>query len=282
MTTPLIAVTGSTGRLGGRVARRLATAGAPQRLVVRDVDRAPALARTDVARADYRDAEAGRAALAGVTTVFMVSAEETVDRVDRHRTFVDAAVDAGIEHIVYTSFYNAAADATFTLARDHYATEQHIRASGAAWTFLRDNLYLDFIRYFAGEERIIRGPAGDGRVAAVALDDIADAAAAVLSSPADHAGQTYDLTGPEAFSFADAAEILTAETGQRFGYHAETIDEAYRSRASYGAPDWQVEAWVSTYLAVATGELEGVSDHVARLTGHQPISLQELLRRQAG
>ncbi len=275
-----IAVTGSTGRLGGRVARRLAAAGIPQRLVVRDPRRAPSLDAAEVVVASYRDAASGRSALDGVTVLFMVSAEESVDRVDHHRTFIDAAVDAGVKQIVYTSFYNAAADATFTLARDHHATEEYIRASGLAWTFLRDNLYLDFFRYFAGEDGVIRGPAGDGLVSAVALDDIADAAAAVLSSPAEHAERTYDLTGPEAISFAEAAAVLTAETGRAFSYHAETIDDARASRAHYGAPDWQVEAWVSTYTAVAAGELDGVSADVAYLTGHQPMSLTELLRRQ--
>jgi NAD(P)H dehydrogenase (quinone) len=278
---PQLAVTGSTGRLGGRVARRLADASIPQRLVVRDLDRAPALAGVEIARADYRDGAEARAALGGITCVFMVSAEESADRVDRHRTFIDAAASVGVERIVYTSFYNAAPEATFTLARDHYATEQHIRDSGLEWTFLRDNLYLDFFRYFMGADGVIRGPAGDGRVAAVALNDIADAAVAVLSSPAEHAGRTYDLTGPEAISFAEAAETLATETGQPVRYHAETIEEAYASRAGYGAPDWQVEAWVTTYTAVAVGELDGVSNHVAQLTGHQPVSFVELLRRRS-
>lgn len=280
MNAPQLAVTGSTGRLGGRVAHRLADAGIAQRLIVRDPRRAPSLTAAEIAVADYRDAAAGRAAFDGVSTVFMVSAEESVDRVDRHRTFIDAAVAAGVEQIVYTSFFGASAEATFTLARDHYATEQHIRSTGLVWTFLRDNLYLDFFRYFTGEDGVIRGPAGDGRVAGVALDDIADAASAVLSSPDDHAGQTYDLTGPEAISFAEAAEIITAETGQQVSYHAETVEEAYASRAHYGAPAWQVDAWVSTYTAVAAGELEGVSADVARLTGHDPMSLADLLRRQ--
>jgi uncharacterized protein YbjT (DUF2867 family) len=90
-----IAVTGATGRLGSRVARRLAEAGLPQRLVVRDPSRAPELPGAETARAAYADARAVRAALDGVETVFMVSGAETGERVDEHRTFVDAAVAAG-------------------------------------------------------------------------------------------------------------------------------------------------------------------------------------------
>src|SRR5947209_6959938 len=83
-------------------------------------------------------------ALEGVPTVLMVSASETPDRLARHTAFIDAAVTAGVEHLVYISFYGAAPDCTFTLGRDHYATEEHIRASGLRFTFLRDNLYADF------------------------------------------------------------------------------------------------------------------------------------------
>jgi uncharacterized protein YbjT (DUF2867 family) len=171
-----------------------------------------------------------------------VSASETPDRVDQHRTFVDAAAAAGVAHVVYISFYGAAPDATFTLARDHWLTEQHIRERGLTFTFLRDNLYADFIPLMPGADGVIRGPAGDGRVAAVAQDDIADVATAILRDPVPHVGRTYDLTGPAALTFAEAADILTALTGREVTYRAETIEEAYASRAGYGAPDWQVDA----------------------------------------
>jgi NAD(P)H dehydrogenase (quinone) len=282
MATPTLAVTGSTGRLGGRVARRLAAAGVPQRLVVRDRVRAPRLAGTEVAAAEYGDLDAGRRALAGIQTLFMVSGSETPNRVDQHRTFIDAAVAAGLEHVVYLSFYGAAPDATFTLARDHWATEEHIRACGLRWTFLRDNLYLDFLPAMVGADGMIRGPAGDGRVAAVAQDDIADAATVVLRDPAAHAGQTYDLTGPDALTMSEVADQLSGATEHVVGYVPETVTDAYRSRAHYGAPGWQVDAWVSTYTAIAAGELAEPTDAVERIAGHPPISLADLLLARAG
>ncbi|HET6919979.1 MAG TPA: SDR family oxidoreductase [Jiangellaceae bacterium] len=282
MTTPTLGVTGSTGRLGGRVAARLAAAGVSQRLVVRDLARAPTLDGAPVASAEYGDPDAGVRALTGIRTLFMVSGSETPDRVDRHRTFVDAAVSAGVEHVVYLSFYGAAPDATFTLARDHWATEEHIRASGLHWTFLRDNLYLDFFPAMVGDDGIIRGPAANGRVAAVAQDDIAEVATAVLRDPAAHEGQTYDLTGPEALTMSDVADQLSWATERVVGYIPETLDDAYRSRADYGAPDWQVDAWVSTYTAIAAGELAKPTDIVERIAGHAPISLADLLLKRAG
>lgn len=273
----LIVVSGATGRLGGRVAARLAEAGISQRLLVRDRSRAPALLGAEVAEAEFGDVAAVRAALAGAETVLMVSAAETPDRVERHKAFVDAAVAADVGRLVYTSFLGAAPDAVFTLARDHWATEEHIRASGLPFTFLRDSLYADFLPFMVGEDGVIRGPAGDGRAAVVAQDDIADAAAAVLRDPGAHAGQTYDLTGPAALTFAEIAATVAAAAGREVRFQNETLAEAYASRARYGAPDWQVDAWVSTYTAVAAGELATVSPAIEELTGRPATSLAALL-----
>jgi NAD(P)H dehydrogenase (quinone) len=269
----LIAVTGATGRLGGQVARALSVAGVPQRLIVRDASRSPALPGAVVTEATYDDPGT---ALEGVTTLFMVSGSEHPDRVGQHRRFLDAAAAAGVRHVVYTSFYGAAPDATFTLARDHWATEQHLRASGMAWTLLRNQLYADFLPLLAGEDGVIRGPAGKGRVGAVAIADIAEVAGRVLGDPAAHAGRTYELTGPEALTLDEVAEVLT-EHGRPTGFHDEAREEAYASRQVYGEPDWQVEAWVSTYLAIADGSLARVTDDVQRLTGRPPRSFVDLL-----
>jgi uncharacterized protein YbjT (DUF2867 family) len=272
------AITGATGGLGGRVARRLAEQGVAQRLVVRDPARAPQLPGAEAALAAYDDGEAMRRALQGYDTLLLVSASEAPDRVRLHTGAVDAAVAAGVERIVYISFLAAAPDATFTFARDHWHTEQHIRTSGLRHTFLRDSLYQDYFPLLVGSDGVIRGPAGDGRVGAVARDDIADVAVAVLISDG-HDGRTYDLTGPAAITLHQAAEELTRVSGQAVTYQAETLEEAYASRASYGAPDWEVAGWVTTYAAIATGELEVVSDSVAAVAGHPPLGLAEFLRR---
>ncbi|WP_024368496.1 SDR family oxidoreductase [Arthrobacter sp. TB 26] len=274
---PMLAVTGSTGHLGGLVARQLADAGSPQRLLVRDPSRAPELEGGVPVVVTYADQVLAKAALEGVKTLFMVSAAEAEDRLQQHYTFVDAAAAAGVQHIVYTSFFGAAANCTFTLGRDHFATEEHIRASGMDFTFLRDNFYLDFLPLLAGADGVIRGPAGDGAMAAVARADIARSAVTVLRDPALHIGRTYDLTGPEDISLATAADLLTAGTGRTITFHNETLEEAYASRASYGAPPWQVDAWVSTYTAVAAGELAGPTSAVHELTGREPLGLAQFL-----
>jgi NAD(P)H dehydrogenase (quinone) len=276
-----IGVTGSSGNLGGRITRLLASQDVEQRLLLRTPTKAPALPRTEVVQASYHDGAAVRRALTGVEVALMVSGSESVNRLDEHRSFVDAAAGAGVRHLVYTSFYGAAADSTFTLARHHPHTERYIEQSGMTWTFLRDNLYLDFFPMLAGDDGVIRGPADGGRVSAVAQDDIAAVATAVLLDPSRHERRTYDLTGPEALTLEEAAATMTRLLGREYTFHDESLDEAFASRSSYGAPDWQVEAWVSTYTAIASGEVSGVTDDVERVTGRAPLSLADVLADRA-
>ncbi|HYM57650.1 MAG TPA: NmrA family NAD(P)-binding protein, partial [Solirubrobacteraceae bacterium] len=191
---------------------------------------------------------------------------------------VDAALAAGVRRIVYTSFLAAAPDATFTFARDHFHTEEHVRATGAAHTFLRSSLYLDYVPLFCGADGVIRGPAGEGRVAAVARDDIADVVTAVLTGDG-HDGRTYDVTGREALTMAEMAERLGRAAGRPVAYEAETLEQARASRAPSGAPAWEIEGWVTSYAAIATGEMDVVSDTVRRVAGHEPQTLSEWLRR---
>jgi uncharacterized protein YbjT (DUF2867 family) len=275
----VIAVTGATGWLGGHVARELAVRGVEQRLVVRDPARAPQLDGVEVVGgSSYADSDAMRRAFDGASTVFLVSAKEEEHRLGVHRSAVDAAVAAGVERIVYTSYAGAAEDCVFTFGRDHWNTERHIESTGVAWTFLRDNIYVDYVPYFVGEDGVIRGPAGDGRLAAVARADIAPCAVEVLTGDG-HAGRAYAMTGPAAFSLAEAAETVARFAGRPVGYHDETLEEARASRAPTGAPAWEIEGWVTTYAAVAAGELEAVSADVERLTGRAPMTLEQFLER---
>jgi uncharacterized protein YbjT (DUF2867 family) len=271
-----IAVTGATGHLGRRVAEQVADLG--PRLLVRDPSRAPSIAGASVARVTYDDFALSADALRGVDVLLMVSASESRTRRDEHRTFIRAAAEAGVGHVVYTSFVGAAPDAAFTLGRDHFDAEQAIRGSGLAHTFLRDNFYLDVLPYFADADGVIRGPAGDGLVAAVARADVADVAAVVLRSPAQHAGATYELTGPEALTFADIAARMSESLGRPVRFEDESVEDAYAwRRAAYGAEDWQLDAWVSTYTAVRDGERAAVTDDGRRLSGHAARSLEDVL-----
>ena len=272
----LVAVTGASGHLGRLVARELSTRGVRQRVVTRSPARTPLLDDAEVAIADYADVTAMTDALDGVATLFFVSGHEARDRLDLHRGVVQAAARAGVRRVVYTSFMGAAPQASFTYARDHAHTERAILDAGMALTALRDSLYADWAPLFVGADGVIRGPAGNGTVAWVARADVARLAVAVLLDDA-HAGAIYDVSGPSAIDVAETARILSAVTGREISYHAETVDEARTSRAGAGE-DWQIEGWIGSYLAIATGEVGVTSHTIEALTGRRPMAFDEFLR----
>jgi uncharacterized protein YbjT (DUF2867 family) len=276
MADDLVALTGVTGAVGSRVAANLSASGARLRLIARDPGRCPDITGAEAVAGSYDDQEAMTRALEGVDVFFLVSGREDKDRLEHHRRTVAGAAAAGVEKIVYLSFLGAAPNATFTLARQHYQTEQYIRDTGARFVFLRDNLYTDFVPYFAGVDGVIRGPAGEGRVGFVTRDDIGQAAARVVIS-SDFDGSTFDVTGPEAIDLHETADRFGRFIGRTVTYHPETVDEAYASRSVYNAPDWEVDGWVTSYLAIANGELDVVSDAVEQLTGHPAQTLEDFL-----
>ena len=94
---------------------------------------------------------------------------------------------------------------------------------------------------------------------------------------AEHEGRAYEVTGREAFTLAEAAEILTHMTGREVVYVEETLEEARASRAPSGAPDWEIEGWVTSYAAIADGTLDVITDTVLRLAGHEPMTLPEFV-----
>jgi NAD(P)H dehydrogenase (quinone) len=274
--TDLIAVTGATGGLGRLVARHLADRGARMRLVVRDPARAPDVPGAEVAVADLGDPASFGAALEGVRTCFLVSGHEAADRMDLHRSAVATLAGAGVERVVYTSFLGASPQASFTFARDHARTERAIREAGLQLTALRDGLYGEYAPLLV-TDGAIRGPAADGRVAWVAREDIARVAAVVLTEEG-HAGQVYDVTGPEAITLAETAAILSEIAGRPVRYEEETVEQARASRAY--AADWEIDGWVGTYVAIATGEVGVTSHTVEHLTGRRPWTLRELLHAE--
>jgi uncharacterized protein YbjT (DUF2867 family) len=144
-------------------------------------------------------------------------------------------------------------------------------------------MYADFVPFFATVEEgraVIAAPGGEGRTSFVSRDDCADVGAAVLlddSGALD--GQALDVTGPEALTLDQAAAVVEEVTGRPAGYRDQTVEEAWATRRPSGHPDWEIEGWVTSYLAIADGELATVSDVVPRLTGHPALTVAEHLRR---
>lgn len=306
----MIAVTGATGELGSRVAARLSRLGLNQRMIMRDSARALRLPGAEIALASsYLNSPAMRCALNGIEKVLLISARDrfgvahisaknhvappAYDRLQHHFSAVDAAVAAGVKHIIYLSMIHAAPDATFILSRDHFCTEEYIRNSGVPFTFLRVSLYTDNVPQCVSADDVIRAPAGEGRVAWVTRDDIAEVAVAVLTGTG-HLGRTYNVTGPEAPTMAETAEILSTAVQRKIVYQAQTPQEARTTRLTSrlekfeterrfltgrGLDDYEVEVFVTHFLQIAMGDLAEVSNVVPDLTGRAAQSLAQYLQQ---
>lgn len=274
----MIGVTGVTGKLGGQVAKVLSQKGLKAVHIARSPERAIKYDNAEIRKASYENSEESRKALEGIKTLLMVSVKENPKRVEEHHDFIDAAKIAGVEHIVYISFYNNKKDATFTLSRDHYQTEKYIKEQGLKYTFLRDNFYIDFFLDLCFEYGEIRGPAGDGLVSAVARRDAADIVVAVMLNVQEYENKVLNLTGPRDLSMKDIVEVVGEKLGKEIFYINESVEEAYESRKVWEAEQWQYDSWVSTYTAIAKGEQSGVSLDIEKILNRPATSLEDLVK----
>ena len=273
-----IAVTGVTGNLGGMVSRLCKENGIKVRNLARNKEKAEKMGFSDVFKSSYDKSEDTIKSLEGIDVLFMVSGSENPDRVQQHKDFIDSAKTAGVSHIVYLSFYNASKNSIFTLGRDHYATEEHIKENGFKYTFLRDNFYVDFFVDMCREYGEIKGPAGNGKVSAVVRSDVSEVAAKILENPEKWENQTLNMTGPEELTMEEITKLASKYLRKEIKYIPETVDEAYESRKIWKAEQWEYDSWVSTYTAIAEGEQAGVSNDIEKVLGRKATSLTEYLK----
>lgn len=273
----MIVVTGSTGRVGALVARRLETLGQPMRLLVRDPSRAPQVKATEVVVANYDDPHGLARGLQEGDRVFMVSLWIGGDvRLELHRSFVNAAAAAHVAQLVYLSFVNAGASAIFSHAREHGATEEMLRASGVPWTAIRNSMYADDIPGWFDADGVAREPGEGARMSFSYRQELADVIALTLTRPG-HELRTYNITTPESVSMHELAQIATDVTGDNYRYNQISDDEWIERWKAQGRPDWALEAGQSSYAALRAGELDVVSDDYERVTGRKPASIAEII-----
>ena len=276
----MIGITGVTGKLGSYVSDLVDKKGIASIHLARSPERATVYASAEIRKMVYANTPEVVEALKGIDVLLMVSARENPERVEEHTSFLDAAKLAGVQHIVYTSFYGADEKATFTLSRDHAQTEAYIKELGFTYTFLRDNFYLDFLIDIALENGEIRGPAGSGKVSAVARKDTSRVAAEILLNPKEWENQSLNLTGPEDLSMEEIVALLSKESGKTITYVDESVEEAYESRKKWPAQTWEYDAWVSTYTAIKAGEQAGVSTDVEKVLGRPAMNLIDVLKER--
>jgi NAD(P)H dehydrogenase (quinone) len=278
-------VSGASGQLGSLVVEELLARGvAPENLIL--VSRTPdtlakyAALGANVRYGDFTEPESLPAAYAGGTRMLLISiGGGAPDRAQRQAAAIDAAVAAGVEHIAYTSYMNADRHTQSILAPDHQRTEAHLRASGIAWTFLRNGIYANGLVDQAREalrtgEIVTHTP--DARVAYVTREDCAAAAAAVLATPG-HENRAYNVTGPDAVGPRELA-ALAAEIGGR-PVELVVLDEAAyvaRLRAA-GSSEQGIRGALSFAAELASPLLREPSSAVADLTGRAPTSVRDLL-----
>lgn len=284
---PTLLVTGASGHLGGAVVRHLLdTLQFPgERLIV--TTRNPEALRELAARgvtvrtADFDQPDTLAAAFAGADRLLLVSTDALMEpgkRLAQHRAAVQAAVDAGVQHVVYTSLPSADSS-HISFAPDHWGTEQALSASPLTWTLLRNAWYFENLAYSvpgalaSGEWA---SAAGDGRIAYIARDDLARAAAVVLAS-ADTSNQILTLTGEQAWSARDVATRVSALTGKPLAVVDITPETLIEGLNAHGFPPALAEVFASFDAATAAGDLGEVTDNYRQLTGLSPTTLDAWL-----
>lgn len=269
-----IAITGATGQLGRLVVEQLKAQLPAERLVA--LVRTPAKAADlgiAAREADYTRPDTLAAALAGIDTLLLISSPEIGQRVAQHRNAIDAAQRAGVKRIVYTSVLRADTS-PLSLATEHKETESLIKASGLAWTFLRNGWYTEnytgsIAGALAGGAFI--GSAGEGRISSAARADYAAAAVTVLTSPG-HDGKTYELAGDSAYTLADLAAEISRQSGKAIPY--KNLPEADYAAAlkGFGLPEGFAQAIAGWDVAASQGALFDEGRQLSRLIG-RPTTL---------
>ena len=292
-----ILITGASGHYGQLATDGLVAKGRASDLILmtRNPDKLAHRAAVGCAvrYGDYDKPDTLAAAMRGANKMLLISGTRVGARVVQHQAAVDAAVAAGVQHIVYTSFIGIDDPANPAEVRhDHIETERLIKASGAKWTMLRDAHYADAMIIMAGPGAVASGQwvsnAGDGREAMVWRDDCAACAVAVLAGEG-HEGQTYNITGPELQTFAECAALMADITGRPVAY--VPVDDAamYAMFDAMGIPrrpvddhsvggiPWNSDDMVSFGKAIREGFLEVCSNDVDRLTGRKARTVREMI-----
>jgi NAD(P)H dehydrogenase (quinone) len=282
----MIALTGANGQLGRLVIEYLNKAGASGiRALVRSPERAQDLGSptVSVVHADYDKPDTLAAALSGVNKLLLISGSEIGQRARQHKAVIDAAKDAGVSFIAYTSILNADTS-PMILAKEHRETEAELKASGIAHALLRNGWYLE---NYAGtvaaalEHGAVVGSAGSGKIAAASRSDYAQAAAAVLAGD-DTSTRTFELAGSKAFTLTDMAGEISAQTGRDIPFNNLPADVYAGILVQAGLPQAFADILADSDTAAAGGALYSESTDLEDLIGHPSETLTQFVQTQVG
>lgn len=277
-----IGVTGASGGVGSRVVRHLlAGADPPSVIAVARRPRAvPEAANLAVRYADYDDPSSLQDAFTDLRTLVFVSSDGVAETMRRHHEHViAAAIDSGVDHIIYTSIIDASPDSRFYYAAVHRETEEQLAESDISHCLARTSIFADYFLSTwiapAFDEGTLALPAGDGRMSLVTRNDVASVLAVAAVSRRQG---IIDLTGPAALTAGEIGQITQAATGRPLRYVA--LEEgAYRQKlAREQAPGWLIEAFSSMFASVREGRFEVVSADIPELTGEPQQPYADFIR----
>jgi uncharacterized protein YbjT (DUF2867 family) len=277
----MILITGASGNVGKEVLKQIVPTGANVRAAFQTVTKAAAApSGVEIVTMDYNQPQTLQAALKGVEKVFLVG-PPTANLPVLERKAIDEIKRSGVRHVVKLSAMGGR-DAIFL--RQHADSEDYIKSSGVAYTFLRPNGFMqNFVTYNGAtinSQNAFYGSQGEGKVSHIDLRDIAAVAVKTLTEDG-HQGKTYTLTGPEALSNPRVAEILSEDTGREIKYVDLTAEQFKQALLGAGLPEWSANALVDLQQFYRRGSASAVTRDVEQLLGRKPISFEQFSRDYA-
>ena len=278
----MIAITGATGQLGRLVIENLLKKRPAAEIVaaVRSPDKAADLkaAGIQVRHADYSRPETLAQAFAGVDKLLLISSSEIGQRAPQHRAVIDAAKNAGVKLIAYTSILRADTS-PLGLAEEHRQTETALRASGTHFVLLRNGWYTE--NYAASvpaalQHGVMLGSAGQGRIASAARADYAEAAAAVLTTDG-HAGKVYELAGDTSYTLAEFAAEIARQSGKPIGYKNLPERDFSAALVAAGLPEGFAAVLADSDAGASKGALFDDGQQLSQLIGHATTPLSKIV-----
>lgn len=276
----MILVTAATGHLGkGVIDFLLKTVPAHQiAALVRDLAKAEELTAKGIAirKGDYFDATSLVKAFKGIDTLLLISSGSMEDRVGQHVNAINAAKEAGVKHLIYTSALKTSFQTKFIPGVDHIRTEEYLKSSGISYTIFRNTFYAEVVPMLVGNA-LETGqwfyPAGEAKANFVLRADIAEALANVLMAPEKHLNQTYEITSGKSYSFAELAEQLSDVTGKTITYTAISTESFKAGLVQAGVPEAFIPMIVSISEALKDGEMDVTDAALEQLLGRKPTAL---------
>ena len=267
----------TAGKVGAEAARLLAQREEPVRILVRDPEKATALAQAgvDVAVGDLGVPATIDAAMRGVSAVVLVSPALPAQELN----VVTSAVGAGVDHVVKITS-KASADSPIARRRDQTEIENGLIASGLGYTLLRNNAYMQNFLMLApaiATTSSFGSSAGDGRIGMVDTRDVAAVAAEIAASPAAHKGRTYWPTGPESLSYADATKVLSEVLGRPVTFHPLTFEEQKQAMTDVGVPEHVAEMNAQAVTLFAQGDSDWITGDVPSILGRPARTFEQFV-----